>query len=169
MRKKPMPLGLAIGMFVIGIFLGSIFSFGMEFWNEEVTRESCKVVKTQFVSYEERHKLKRPTKIQEITINCTNDERYFIDGVSINTNLKNELSTLSEQDEIILLIHPNSSTIVEFSSENGYILKFEDTIEKLGDEATGFLFLGIFMYFCSLVGLYYTVLHIVRKNTKKRY
>ena len=168
MRKDPMPLGLAIGLFIIGLFLGSIFTFGMQYWNKEVAKESCKVIETQFVSYQEIHQSKRPTEIKEIAIDCSNGERYFIDGVSINTGLKNALHELSAQENIVLLIHPNSNTIVDFSTEDGTILAFGETIHKLEGEATGFLFLGLFMYFSSLVGLYYIVFHLINKKSKKR-
>lgn len=168
MRKDPMPIGLAIGLLVIGILLGSVFSFGMQYWNAEVTRESCTFIETRFLSYDEIRQPKRPMEIKEIAIECTNGERYFIDGASINTELRNDLSTLSAQERITLLIHPNSNTIVELSNERGNLLMFEDTINKLDGEATGFLFLGIFMYFCSLVGLYYTVSHIICKRKAKK-
>ena len=102
-------------------------------------------------------KAKTVAKIKEIAIDCSNGERYFIDGVSINDELRNQLSLLSAQENITLLIHPNSNTIVEFSSDNAVLLDFNDTIDKLDGEATGFIFLGLFMYFCALVGLYYTV------------
>lgn len=167
MRKDPMPLRLAIGLLVVGIILGSIFSFGMQFWNDDVTRESCTLIETQFISYSEIRQPKRPMEIKEIAIDCANGKRYYIDGASINTELTNALSALSEQEEIVLLIHPNSNTIVEFSSKNDKILMFDDTIDKLGHEATAFLFLGIFMYFCSVVGLYYMLLHIIRKRKAK--
>jgi hypothetical protein len=36
-------------------------------------------------------------------------------------------------------------------------------MEKLRDEAKGFLPLGIFMYFSAVVGLHYMVLHWVQK------
>ena len=164
MRKVPISLGKAIALLVVSILLGSVFTFGMQHWNAEVTQESCTLVETQFVSYQEIHQPKRPLHIKEIAIYCANGEQYNIDGVSINTQLKDALSALSEQENISLLIHPNSNTIVEFSTENGTILTFNETIHKLGGEATGFLFLGLFMYFCSLVGLYYTAFHIIKKR-----
>ena len=94
MNREPMPLGLAIFLLIAGLFLGSVFTFGMQYWNSEVTPEECTVIDTEFVSYEERHGVKRPMEIKEIAIDCANGERYFIDGVSINTDLKNSLSTL---------------------------------------------------------------------------
>ena len=168
MRKDPMPLGLAIGMLIVGVFLGSIFSFGMQFWNRQVTREECTRIQTQFSAHQEVRKRRRPLEIEQILVTCTNGERYTIDGVSVNKDLRNELSALEEGDAIILLIHPNSDTIVEFSCQGDYLLQFEDTIRSLGNEATGFMFLGIFMYACALLGLYYTVLHIAQMTKEKR-
>ena len=164
MKRDPMPLGLAIFLLIAGLFLGSVFTFGMQYWNSEVTREDCTLIDTQFVSYKEIRQLKRPMEIKEIAVDCVNNERYFIDGVSINSDFRNSLSELSKHQKICILIHPNSNTIVEFSTENGTILTFNETIHKLGGEATGFLFLGLFMYFCSLVGLYYTAFHIIKKR-----
>ena len=74
---------------------------------------------------------------------------------------------LSENESITLLIHPNSNTIVEFSSSHGSLIVFNESINDLHGEATGFLFLGIFMYFCALVGLYYVVYHLVRNRKRK--
>ena len=164
MKRDPMPLGLAIFLLIAGLFLGSVFTFGMQYWNSEVTREDCTLIDTQFVSYKEIRQPKRPMEINEIAVDCVNNERYFIDGVSINSDLRNSLSELSNHQKICILIHPNSNTIVEFSTENGTILTFNETINKLDGEATGFLFLGLFMYFCSLVGLYYTAFHIIKKR-----
>ncbi len=165
MKSPPMPLGLAVFLLVSGLFLGSVFTFGMQYWNSVVTREACTLVETQFASYDEIRRPKRPMEIKKIAIDCVNDKRYFIDGVSINPALRNALRELSNQEDITLLIHPHSNTVVELSNEDGVLLKFDDTIKKLKNEALGFLFLGIFMFICSFVGLYYTVLDItlVRK------
>jgi hypothetical protein len=162
-----MPLKLAVFMLVIGILLGSVFAFGMQYWNKKVSRDDCTVVETQFLSYYETRRLKRPMKIREIAIDCVDGSRYFIDGVSINDELLNQLPLLSQNDNITLLIHPNSSTIVEFLSDQTVLFNFDETISKLDGESSGFLFLGLFMYFCALVGLYYTVYHIILRKAKR--
>ena len=170
MKKRisdPMPFKLAVFMLVIGILLGSIFTFGMQYWNKNIPREECRVVKTQFLSYDEIWHAKPTVSIVEIAIDCTDGNRYFIDGVSINEELRDQLSSLSKNDDITLLIHPNSNTIVEFSNDQTVLLNFDDTISKLDGESTGFLFLGIFTYFCALVGLYYIIYHIIRRKTKR--
>ncbi len=61
-----MPLGLAVFLLVSGLLLGSIFTFGMSYWNSVVTREACTLVETQFVSYDEIWRPKRPMEIKEI-------------------------------------------------------------------------------------------------------
>ena len=165
--SDPMPFKFAVFMLAIGVLLGSIFTFGMQYWNKNIPREECTVVKTQFLSYDEIWHAKPTISIVEIAIDCADGNRYFIDGVSINEELRNQLSSLSQNDNITLLIHPNSNTIVEFSSGNTILLSFNDTINKLDGEASGFLFLGLFMYFFALVGLYYTVYHITRRKIKR--
>ncbi len=164
MRKKPISLGSAIVLLVVGILLGSVFTFGMQYWNTETTRESCTLVETQFVSYKEIRRLQRISIIREIAIDCANKERYFIDGAAVTSELRGALAALPKQENISILIHPNSNNIVEFSTEDGNILVFDETIGKLGEEATAFLFLGFLMYFCSLVGLYYIILHLVLRK-----
>lgn len=163
-----MPLGLAIFLLIIGALLGSVFTFGMQHWNARVAYDECIRVETRMFDYKEFRKAKRPSQIKEIAIDCANNERYFIDGSCINTQLCDALSIISREENIILLIHPNSNSIVEFSTEESVILKFDETISKLGNEATGFLFLGVFMYFCALMGLYYVVFHSIQRYKKKR-
>ena len=170
MKKRssdPMPFKLAVFMLAIGILLGSIFTFGMQYWNENIPREDCRVVKTQFLSYDEIWHAKPTVGLVKIAIDCTDGNRYFIDGVSINEELRDQLSSLSKNDDITLLIHPDSNTIVEFSNGKTVLLNFDETIGKLEGESTGFLFLGLFMYFCALVGLYYMVYHMIRRKAKR--
>lgn len=164
MRKNPMPFKTAVVLLVVGIFLGSIFSFGVQYWNEELTREECIKIQTQFVGYKEsRHR----GRIQQIAIDCANGGRYFIDSVSVNSALQEQISKIAPNEDITLFVHPNSDTILEFSTRSDTILTFSETIDQLGGEATGFLFLGLFMYLCSLVGLYYVVWHGVQKRKRK--
>ena len=165
MKKKQISPRTGLLIFIVGILLGTVFTFGMQYWNKEVPRESCTTVKTKFLSYDEDRRLKKPSQIVQIFIDCTNGERYVIDGASVNTELRNALSALKEGENITLLIHPNSDTIVEFSNAHGKLLFFEDTIKDLTGETTGFLILGIFLYLLSLLGLYHIVSHFIQKRT----
>ena len=164
MKKVSKPtLAQAITILVIGILLGSIFVFGVQYWNESIPRDSCTEIETQFVAYDEIKRLKSPQRIREIAIDCTNGERYFIDGASINAHLRG----LQANESIRLLIHPNSSTIVEFTAGDATLLEFDETIKRLENESVGFLILGIFMYISALFGLYHVAVHIKKSSRKK--
>lgn len=162
MKKDPMPFGMAVFLLIVGVLLGTVFTFGQQYWNAQVTPDQCIEVQTRFLDYHEHRKVKS-VRIYEISVNCANGERYFIDGVSVNERVRDAMAVFSPGDEIHLLIHPNNSTIVEFTTQSRVILAFDDTMAKLRGEANGFLPLGIFMYLSAVVGLYYMVLHWVQK------
>lgn len=166
MKKNPLRLGTAIAFLVVGIFLGSVFSLGMQYWNQEVTREECRKIKTQFVGYENIRQIKRPATVKKIAIDCANGERYFIDGIAANSELSKQMSDLVCGENITLFIHPNSNTIVEFLTNSEIILPFSETMDKLSSESTRFLFLGLLMYLCAFVGLYYVVRYCIEKRKR---
>ena len=164
-KNESLSLGQSVLLLVIGVFLGCVFTFGMQYWNQEVTRDSCTIVETQFMDY---HIIEGRRGIREVAVDCVDAERYFIDGVLVNSELKNNLSQLMTNDEITLLIHPSSDSVVEFSANNLTLIKFDEAIDKLGNEATAFLYLGVFMYLCALWGLVNVVLNIVKIKKQKQ-
>ncbi len=166
MKKVPISFGAAIFILIAGLLLGSVFTFGKQYWNAEVDRDECALVETQFVSYRVLKPLRSPGRGRGIDVICVNEERYHIDVSSDNADVRKALSELSEHQKIILLIHPNSDTIMEFTTEDGTIMSFDETVCQVGFDGTGFLVLGMFSYFCSLVGLYYTVFHIAKKRKR---
>ena len=164
-KNESLSLSQSIVLLVIGIFLGCIFTFGMQHWNQEVSKDNCTIVETQFIDY--RITKSHRSANREVILNCSDSKRYFIDGVLINIELKNNLSQLKTNDEITLLIHPNSNSVVEFSTGNVTLIKFDEAIDKLGNEVTEFLVLGVFMYLCALLGFVNVVLNIVKIKKQK--
>ena len=75
---------------------------------------------------------------------------------------------MDENDNIEMLIHPNGATIVELLNNDIVLLSFEDSIDKLNKEVSGFLYIGIFMYFCSSIGLVNIVINMVKKIKSKK-
>lgn len=168
--KKKMSLKTAIFLLVAGLFVGSVFIFGVPHWNERVERNECKKIEAQFLEYKKVkgiHLTRPRSRFPTIAIYCTNGERYEIGSSCVNDRLLSILPKLSKNQNITLLLHPNSDVIVEFITEDEDILVFEDTIDILDFDRKGFLFLGIFMYVCALTGLYYIVKICVRKYNIK--
>ena len=164
-RKRSSPsMQQAIFFLIVGLLMGTVFTFGMSHWNENVPREACKYVETEFLDY---HENRSRHSTREIIIACSDGERYSIDSVSINEELKNAVKNLSEGEKITLLIHPNQDKILELSDGDGLILEFEDTITKLGKEKNAFGILGGFMYLLALVGLYHIAAQKIFKKKKR--
>ena len=164
-KNESLSLGQSVLLLVIGVFLGCVFTLGMQYWNQEVTRDNCTIVETQFIDY---RITKNRSANREVVLNCSDSKRYFIDGELINSELKNNLSRLKINDEITLLIHPTSNSVVEFSAGDVTLINFYEAINKLGNEATSFLYLGVFMYLCALLGLVNIILNIVKIKKQKQ-
>lgn len=155
-KKSTLSMQQAIFLLIVGLLVGTVFTFGNAYWHADVPREDCRRIETEFLEYKKIY-VKRSFKVKEIAIDCSDGERYFIDGVSVNRELQYDVEMLSEGEWISLLIHPNSNTILEFAAKGRLILDFEDTAEKLGKEKIGFIILGAFFYFFASVGLYHIV------------
>lgn len=169
MRKRlSMSLFEAIFLLIAGAFLGTVFTFGMQHWDQSVSREECRAVESGFVSHKEDRRLKRPTKVQQIILYCEDGENYTVDGVSVSDELLGSIRALEPGEKLQLLIHPNSDTIVELTVRGRTLLEFDTTIGKLGDEKTGFLILGIGLYACAFAGLCGCVCHGYRYYKSKR-
>ena len=155
----------AIFLLLAGLFLGTIFTFGMRYWHAPVSREDCTQVNTEFVSYRERT---RRGSIQIIYIDCANGQRYELDGACISQPVLDGVENLQPQETIPLLIHPNSDTIMEFSSESGTLMEFDDVAQRVAGDTLLFTVLGILMYAAALGGLYNLIRQWRRQRNRKK-
>ncbi len=155
----------AIFLLLAGLFLGTIFTFGMRYWHAPVSREDCTQVNTEFVSYRERT---RRGSIQLIYIDCANGQRYEIDGACISQPVLDGVGNLQPQEPITLLIHPNSDTILELSDESGTLMAFDDAAQRVAGDTLLFTVLGILMYAAALGGLYTLIRQWKRQCSRKK-
>ena len=170
MRKKSEPWSIQMGIFmlVIGLFLGSVFLFGNAYWYANVDREQCEVIHGYFESYDERRTLKDPFDVKEIYIYTSDAWKFSITGALCSNSLAREVSELRKGNEFTIVLHPNSDTVLELSTENKVLLSFERSLEILQTENKGFTFLGLFMYLCAGLGLYSVVWRLLKKKKKSR-
>lgn len=155
----------AIFLLLAGLFLGTIFTFGMRYWHAPVSREDCTQVNTEFVSYRERT---RRGSIQIIYIDCANGQRYELDGACISQPVLDGVENLQPQEPITLLIHPNSDTIMEFSSESGTLMEFDDVAQRVAGDTLLFTVLGILMYAAAMGELYNLIRQWRRQRNRKK-
>ena len=168
MKKTP-PMSRGEGWFllIVGLFLGTIFTFGMQFWNAPVAEQDAVTDIAVFASYDIRHGRSGSTK--EIIVRFEDRDQLYIDGVCVTDALINQLKAIQQGDELMLTIHPNSNTILELQYGNKLLLEFDQTTKKLTNEATGFGVLGILCYVAALIALVQLMqLSGARKQITKR-
>lgn len=134
----------------------------MQHWNAPVDRRSCLTIETQWESFDEIHSLKHPTHIKQIAVDCSNGQRYFIDGSCIDAQLIESLAQIQPSEGISILLSPNSNTILELATEDQILMDLDSTNEQLAEERNAFRILGIFMYIGALVGLLHLLHRIFR-------
>lgn len=164
--KKKETLSDGIKLIVVGLLLGTVFTFGQQFWSATVTRADCTVVETCFVGYDYRrgHHGRMMHFGERLSVACGNGEQYRFDGVSISKELLDALVQLTPQEEITLLLHPNSDVILELATENKVILSFDEAMEDVAGERSFFFYMGIVMYGGSLYGVYVVVMVLKRRK-----
>lgn len=150
-KGPPMSRGEAWFLLIIGLFLGTIFTFGMQFWNSSIDEEDAIMDTAIFASYDVRHGKNGSTK--EIIVRFEDREQLYIDGVCASSALINRLKAIKQGDEVMLTIHPNSNKILELQYGYQTLLEFNQTSKKLTNEATGFMGLGILCYLAAIAGL----------------
>ena len=156
---RSMSMGEAIFLLVAGLLMGTVFTFGAQYWNKAVTREECASVQTEFVSYEKQY-ARKSFHVNEIIIDCTNGERYDVDGVCLSDGFLETVYGMEEGESLSMLIHPNQKKIVELYYEGALLLDFDETIADLGTEANQFAWLGGVLYLLALCGIYRLILHL---------
>ena len=149
-NKRPMAKGEAWFLLIAGFIMGTVFTFGMQYWNAPVTKEESIHATAIYESYATQRERGR---VKEIIVRFKDHEQLYIDGACINDMLLNSIDNLVPGIELSMIVHPNSNTILELHADNQVLLEFQNTSEKLTGEATGFMGLGLFCYVLSVCGL----------------
>ncbi len=135
-RAKKMTKAEAIILLIEGLIMGIVFTFGMQYWNAPITKAEAWQVKATFSSYEE---IERRGRIREIILRFENHEQLCIDGVCIDNELRDAVRKIETGTCVEMTVHSNSNTIWEMEVGAEKFLVFEDAVQKLSDEASGFM------------------------------
>lgn len=164
MTVKTMSLQKQLFAAIASLIVGSVFVFGMRYWNAQVERDDCEVVTTQLESIE-KVRGSHYSHIRYVKIKCTNGSSYNIEDSCMSSSLLSALESLPEGTQLTLTLHPNSEgKVLELSADGILLLDFDTAVSKLGKNATAFSYIGLFMYLCSAVLL----VDIVQRKRKQR-
>ena len=162
LKLLPAP-NIAAVLLILGSILGTVFTFGMQYWGADIQREDAIETSGDFESYRIIYgygRLRGSNQINEITINLVGCEPVSIDGACVTEGLIDRLDAIEEGTKLQLLVHPNSGTVWELKDGEETILDFEYSKQHIKLENTIFAYLGGFMYFCALAGLISLVMRI---------
>lgn len=164
MTVKTMSLQKQLFAAIASLIVGSVFVFGMRYWNAQVERDDCEVVTTQLESIE-KVRGSHYSHIRYVKIKCTNGSSYNIEDSCMSSSLLSALESLPEGTQLTLTLHPNSEgKVLELSADGILLLDFDTAVFKLGKNSTAFSYLGLFTYLCSAVLL----VDIVQRKRKQR-
>ena len=124
--RKKMTLGQAILFLVVGAILGTVFTFGQQYWKAPIEREEAITVESGYSYHTQR--LVRPDS-HAVNIYCTDGEIYSIDAHCVTYDILDYLDTLQKGTKLDMLIHPNSDTILSLDVNGENILDFDEVID----------------------------------------
>ena len=155
-------------LLVVGLILGSIFVFGSQYWGEPIQREDATEVSAIYEAYEINPGKIRKHHIKQIEITLADHSSVYIDGACVSEDVKDGIKALPEGAKLDMLVHPNSDTVWELKHGDKTILSFEESQKDIKDENIGFIILGIFMYFCAVIGFGSLLMRGVKARKKNR-
>lgn len=152
-RQFSAPIAKESASFLViaGLILGTVFCVGMHYWEASVTKDEAIRVRAVYSSFQGSF---RRGHLREILIRFQDHEQLSIVGVCLNSEVVQKVEALQPGTVLELYVHPNSSTILEMSAQGDVILTFDETVEKLSAEVSGFMVLGIFMYLFAAAGAF---------------
>ena len=164
-RNNPLtdiPKGLGIVFIVMGLLLGSLFSFGMWWLNNSISKDEAISLSATFDYY---YNVSHKGSLDYISINFTDNEELFIDGSCYTRNLENLLKELKSGEKVDLLIHPRSNGIWQMKSGDITILSFEDSAAFIKRDNIYFsAILGTLCYIMAIVGILSLIFHYIENK-----
>lgn len=158
MEKRKLKTTEAVFLIVAGLWLGTVFTFGMNHWNAPVTREDAVPVTAVY-----DHCLGGLESGEELLLRFADHEQLSIDCCCVTGELREQVNALQPGEELSALVHPNADTILELEADGELLMEFDDSVQRLSDEKVGFRFLGIFMYAMAIFGAVGLILNKINK------
>lgn len=167
-KKQKTSPGTAVMLLVVGLILGSVFVFGSQYWSEPIQREDAIEISATYEAYEINPGKIRKHHIKQIKITLSDHSSFYIDGACVSEDVKDGIEALPEGAKVDMLVHPNSDTVWELEHGDKTILSFEESQKDIKNENIGFIILGIFMYFCAVIGFGSLLMRGVKAGKKNR-
>nr|MBR4280195.1 hypothetical protein [Clostridia bacterium] len=160
-RRKKLQLSFigCILIIIVGVLLGSVFTFGMHHWNASVHPEDAIAVRAAYTGYDVDYSSGRTGAIRrniaQVFLHFADHDRLTIDGSCVNTALLDALAALPDGTMLDMLVHPSGSSVLSIETQGETLLAFEQSQRSLNFEKWGFFALGMIAYAWVGIAAYY--------------
>lgn len=144
---------------IVGLIVGTIFTFGMQYWNKPIAKGKAIYTEASFSSYKENYKY---GKVNEIILHFENHDDLIVDNTCCSQEAVDKIHSLKQGAILKIYYHPNSNKIMEMTCNGNVILQFEESASRLSRNRQGFTALGVLLYF----GAVYGVILLVREKRR---
>jgi len=151
MKLKKLKISESLFLLVVGLTLGLVFTFGMQRWNAPISRDEAIFATATIRSIEEQYG--RRHHLKEVRVEFHDYAPLSIDGSCLDSELMEALRQMPPGTVAEMCIHPETNVILEMCVNNISLMDFDRTVETLAEEATCFMYLGIFCFVIALTGL----------------
>ncbi|MBQ6662857.1 MAG: hypothetical protein IJM69_04890 [Firmicutes bacterium] len=131
---------------VLGLILGTVFIFGINYWERPIPKE--KVTSTKAV-YQYNEKWGYRGSVKKIFLYFEDLERKEINRSCVTQDLVNKVDEIESGTTIKVWLHPTEDTILQLETSDGMVISYDEVMEKYRIDRIGFTILGVFAYGCA--------------------
>ena len=152
------------------LFIALTFFLGTVFLTEPLQNQ--KISKDEAVSYHAPIVNVNATHnrygLNEIALSFPSGEKLWIDSPCANETLFEQLKSVPKGTQLQLLLRPSDKSILQIEYDDKILLEFEDTQQRLWNNAVGMAAIGLFMYASGIVLLVLTHKKLRRKGNNRK-
>lgn len=139
-----------IFVIVVGLILGTVFTFGSFYWYSPVTKSEARNIRATFSSYKMSG---QKDNVQQIIIRFKDHEQLDIDVYCLDDEIIDKVKEIKPGSILNLYAHPNSKCILEMVYNGEVIIDFDKAVDQLSTRITHFVPCGILMYLFAAYGI----------------
>lgn len=155
-RLKKLPsIEHAFFLLLGGLLLGTVFIFLVRHTQGPVSIEEARTVTAVMQDVRDTYSSHRGRRrLTRILIRFEDYEQLSIDAPVADRAILDKLLSVPSGTTFDMLIHPNSTMILDLTIDGEEIVRFDEAMAKLNSETQGFFWMGMLLYTVATYGLF---------------
>ena len=152
---------------IVGLVLGTVFSFGMWYWDEMVDRDEAVSSTAKFEEYEVHSELKNGST-KWIEVRFSDRDPIEIYTTFVSDEFEEAFKDLYIGEEVHIIQHPETGEVLDMRTDEVVLLDFDEVKTDSLIENAGFTVLAIFAYASGGVGILTFIYCLVKRSKNKK-